>query len=83
MRNILCLAGAVAALASCDTPTACADYVDYMCACHADDPGFSCADLRAAYASTTPEVEDQCTIDLEDQQAADDAAGLDCTAPAQ
>lgn len=81
MRKILVLAGAVAALASCDTPTACSDYVDYMCSCHADDPGFSCSDLRAAYADAGADVESQCTIDLEDQQSADDAAGLVCPTP--
>lgn len=76
------LAAFVGALFACDEPeNACDDYVDYMCDCHADDPEFDCETLTATYANAGPDVQDQCVIDLEDQQEADEAAGLTCPVP--
>lgn len=81
MRKLLALTAVLAGLLACDEPVnGCDSYVDYMCTCHADDPGFSCDDLTAAYANASIEVQDECAIDLEDQQDADAAAGLVCDA---
>lgn len=63
---------------ACEETNLCDDYADYMCACHADDEGFDCAELRATLAGADPATQDQCLIDLEDQQAEDEADGLDC-----
>jgi hypothetical protein len=58
----------------------CQDYVDYMCACHGDDTGFSCSDLERVYDEADPSVQEQCQIDLSAQQDQDDADGESCTA---
>lgn len=79
MREMLLAAALTGVLSACEEPNACDAYVDHMCNCHGDDPDFSCADLQAAFAEASPEVQDQCTIDLEDQQDADDATGAVCT----
>ncbi len=56
----------------------CQEYVDYICECHADDPEFDCSELERTYDGADPDVLDQCQIDLSDQKAEDDAAGLEC-----
>ena len=57
----------------------CDSYVDYMCDCHGEDTGFDCAQLQDIYSGADPEVQDQCAIDLDNQKAQDELAGLDCT----
>lgn len=69
---MLVLMGATCAFEPCDR------YVDYMCQCHADDPGFDCAELQQVYGDADPELQDQCAIDLTDQKDEDADAGLDC-----
>jgi len=56
----------------------CDQYVDYMCACHEDDPGFDCEELSLALSDADPELQDQCEIDLAEQEADDADAGLEC-----
>lgn len=68
------------ALLGCDDQP-CLRYVDYMCACHDGENGVSCEELQQTYAGASPSVQDQCAIDLADQQDADDAAGLQCDSP--
>ena len=78
MTRLLTLATlAIGALAACDDQP-CTRYVDYMCACHSGEEGFDCDELRAIYADPGADVANQCAIDLSDQQAADDEAGLAC-----
>lgn len=57
---------------------ACAEYVDYMCDCHADDT--DCGDLRTAYDNADADLQDECIVALEDQEDADAADGLECPA---
>jgi hypothetical protein len=56
----------------------CARYVDYVCACHPDDPELDCDELANAVLGGGPEVQNQCFLELRDLQEADDAAGLAC-----
>jgi hypothetical protein len=56
----------------------CDDYVDYLCACHEDDPQYDCAVLEASYLDAEPELQDQCAIDLADVQQEDEDEGLEC-----
>ena len=73
--------GLLVALGGCvDQP--CDRYVTYMCDCHADDTGYDCAQLQDIYGQADPDVQDQCAIDLNNQKADDQAAGLECTTSA-
>ena len=65
-------------LAGCEEEDPCADYVDYICDCHADDPAFDCEEVRTTYANADAGVQDECAIALDEQEEADADAGLDC-----
>ncbi len=65
-------------LSGCEPEPPCDDYVDYMCTCHGDDTGVDCDDLTLTYAGADPDVQDECAVNLDAQQKADDEAGLDC-----
>lgn len=58
----------------------CDRYVDYMCDCHGADPGFDCEELASVFGDADPELQDQCSIDLGDQQDEDDETGHVCEA---
>jgi len=75
------LALAISVGFACDDTTPCDRYVDYMCDCHGDDPGFDCVELSNAYADADASVEDQCALELDNQQASDEDAGLQCDVP--
>lgn len=78
MRSLLLLSAitlGTAALVGCDAPEPCDRYIDYMCACHSEE---ACDDASNTLAGADPDVQDQCAIDLEEQQQADDDAGLTC-----
>ncbi|MEZ4319347.1 MAG: hypothetical protein R3F61_17670 [Myxococcota bacterium] len=78
MRSLIfTLTVGVGLLVGCEE-TPCDRYVDYMCACHDGEPGVDCNDLIDVYAGAGPDVQDQCAIDLSDQEQADEAAGLTC-----
>jgi len=68
----------VAMAADCELEEPCQDYVDYICTCHADDPDFDCQELRTVFSDAGPELQDQCAIDLDEQQDLDDQSGLEC-----
>lgn len=74
---IMGLAAILGTLLACEDQP-CTRYVDYICQCHADDPSFDCAELQNTLLGAEPEVQDQCYIDLQDQQEIDDADGLAC-----
>ena len=63
---------------SCTGTEPCDDYVDYMCACHQDDPAYDCEAIQTVYAEAGPDLQDECAIQLDDQQATDSAAGVEC-----
>lgn len=71
----------VAALTiGCNPDEPCQRYVDYMCECHDDDPGFDCAELERTYEKADAEVQNSCAIELRSQRADDEAEGLECEA---
>lgn len=72
--------GIVLAAAACAPVAPCDEYVDYMCACHGDDTGVDCDELTATYADADPAVQDECAVLLDEQEAADQEAGLECSA---
>ncbi|MEQ1507562.1 MAG: hypothetical protein ABMB14_35355 [Myxococcota bacterium] len=60
--------------AGCGELDPCDEYVDYMCACHADD--IDCDDLALTYRDAEPDIQDECAVLLNDQEQADqDAQG--------
>lgn len=80
MQRIVGLALVAVGLVACDeAANPCDDYVAYMCDCH---PEVDCDELTATYADAAPAVQDQCIVELEDQQDQDDADGLVCDATA-
>ncbi|MCB9673725.1 MAG: hypothetical protein H6737_01335 [Alphaproteobacteria bacterium] len=56
----------------------CDRYVDYMCACHDGEPGVDCQELIDIYTNASADIQDQCSIDLADQEAEDQANGVAC-----
>lgn len=68
--------GVLSLVACVDEP--CVGYVDYMCACHEGDEGFSCDELRQTLAGASPAVQDQCAIDLAEQQEQDAQEEIEC-----
>lgn len=78
MRRLVLVPLVIAALFGCDEETPCDRYADYMCTCHADDPGFDCEAYLQLAESPTGAVIDQCAIDLADQQEIDEDAGESC-----
>ena len=75
---MMAVAGVFALAASCELDDPCQEYVDYLCTCHADDPDFDCEELRTVFSDPDPNLQDQCAIDLGEQQEVDDTAGLEC-----
>jgi hypothetical protein len=71
MIRILAVAGVLLSAVACEDTTPCDDYATYMCDCHANDDGFDCQALRNALTGADQSQQDQCVIDLEDQQDAD------------
>lgn len=67
------------AVVACEDEEPCDRYVDYMCECHADDPGFDCDELVNAYVGADGSIQDECALELSDQRDLDDQEGLDCT----
>ena len=71
---------AVLGASGCDDVEPCDRYIDYMCACHGDDPGFDCEELENTYQGADAAVQDECALELSDQRDDDDEAGLECDA---
>lgn len=73
------LAGYISLLGACaaeDQP--CDRYVDYICVCHADDPGFDCAEIERTFQGADPDVQNACALELAEQREVDEDAGLEC-----
>lgn len=66
------------ALAGCLTEDPCGDYVAYMCDCHVNDADVDCDELETIYGSADADLQEQCAVDLEDQQDDDDAVAYEC-----
>ncbi|MCO4744269.1 MAG: hypothetical protein KC912_05735 [Proteobacteria bacterium] len=61
---------------ACELGEPCDRYVDYMCDCHVS--ASECDQLRAELAGADPDIQDQCAIDLSQQEAQDDDDGVVC-----
>ena len=66
-------------LTGCEPIPPCEDYVDYMCACHAEDTGVDCQDLQDTYSGADPDVQDECNVLLNEQESQDQEAGETCS----
>lgn len=82
MSPRLTLLAALPVLGFCMAPSCgtnpCDDYVDYICACHEDDPAFDCETLQTVYADAPPDLQDECAVELDTQQEVDEEAGTEC-----
>lgn len=56
----------------------CTDYCDYICACHAGEPEYDCAECRTVYSDADPELQDECETELTTLQQQDEADGTGC-----
>ena len=70
----------IAGLLACEDDEPCDRYIDYMCSCHEDDPGFDCGTLENTYRGADADVQDECALELQDQKDADEANGVECPA---
>ena len=79
MRRLVLLVVAWFAMAAdCEFAEPCDEYVDYMCTCHADDPNVDCQELQTVFADADPTLQDQCQIDLAEQEQQDFDNGDEC-----
>ena len=79
MTRIALVAALFVALGTaCEEEHPCDRYVDYMCDCHGADPGFDCDELHAVFDEADQTIQDQCSIDLGDQQDEDESTGHVC-----
>ena len=62
-------------MVACDPANPCDEYVDYMCDCH---PEVSCEELTLTYENPDPGVQDECAVQLDQQEEDDAAAGATC-----
>ena len=76
MRHILFITLLTAI--ACEDKDHCSAYVDYMCDCHADDPNYDCDEQRAIYEEASLEQQNECAIELDTQQQADQEEGTGC-----
>ena len=72
-----CLASSFAAGCSSNP---CDEYVSYMCDCHPESDDTTCDELRTVYEDADVDLQDQCAIELDNQQEADETAGHTCGA---
>lgn len=63
---------------ACVEIDSCAEYVDYMCTCHGDDADVDCATLESTYQGAGSELQDECSLALDDQEAQDFEDGYVC-----
>lgn len=63
----------------CELSEPCDRYAEYMCDCHLT--ANECDQLRASVLGSETEVQDQCSIDLSNQQVQDDEDGVVCDVP--
>ncbi|MEZ4240806.1 MAG: hypothetical protein R3F59_32555 [Myxococcota bacterium] len=65
-------------VAGCEPGDPCADYVDYMCSCHAQDTAVDCDALSATYEDAGSAVQDECAVLLDEQESSDQSDGQTC-----
>jgi hypothetical protein len=78
-RQLTVFASVVAAsatFAGCSDEDPCQDYIDYVCNCEDQE---ACDETTNTYSDADAKLQDECQIALEDQQAADEEAGTECS----
>ena len=63
---------------ACVEVDSCSEYVSYMCDCHGGDDDVDCATLEATYEGAGSELQDECSLALDDQEAQDFEEGYVC-----
>lgn len=74
--RIFAITALLACGVACELTEPCDRYVDYMCDCHVS--ANECDQLRAQLSAADPSLQDQCDIDLSNQQAQDADDGVSC-----
>ena len=64
-------------LTACVDVDSCEDYVDYMCNCHSED--VDCETIRSTYQGAGSELQDECSLALDDQEILDFEDGYVCS----
>ncbi len=79
MRQFIVFGLVLAApLVGCESEEPCQDYVDYICACHDGEEGFDCAEVEETFGNADADLQDECSITLDEQRQQDEADGLEC-----
>ena len=63
---------------ACVEVDSCDEYVSYMCDCHGSDEDVDCATLESTYSGAGSELQDECSLALDDQEAQDFQDGYVC-----
>jgi len=63
---------------ACVEVDSCTEYVNYMCDCHGDDQDVDCSTLQATYDEASSELQDECSLALDDQEAEDFSESYVC-----
>ena len=74
--RLICIAGLLTLGVACELSEPCDRYVNYMCDCHVT--AAECDQLRAQFSGAAQDLQDQCDIDLSNQEAEDADAGVVC-----
>lgn len=74
--RLFCVASLLTLGVACEFAEPCDQYVNYMCDCHVT--ASECDQLRAQLSGASPDLQDQCDIDLANQEAQDADDGVVC-----
>lgn len=74
--RLFCVASLLVLGVACEISEPCDRYAEYMCDCHLT--ASECDQLRAQVIGADPAVQDQCDIDLSNQEAQDQDDGIVC-----
>ncbi len=75
--RLLIPVGLFATLSACFFDEPCQRYADYMCDCHTETAE-ECRQFQAIAETADPRLQDQCEIDLAEQQQEDAINGFVC-----
>jgi len=56
----------------------CQDYVDYVCACHTDNPELDCDTMRAAHSNAGVDQYPDCEVEHQALLELDEQLGREC-----
>ena len=75
MKRLLGIAVLLGLGVACLDENPCDAYVEYMCECHTESDD-ECESLQLTYEVPSSDVQEQCVIDLEEQELDDEEAGF-------